>query len=97
MTERDIAERASQMPVTRFLSSHHQGFLPAHCITQLLSTNSFSKYSVPIQDWIGAQITNCATPLHPVVTDLLNAYAASCFAATEFTSANRPLSEDFIL
>ncbi|VIO88049.1 Uncharacterized protein BM_BM9789 [Brugia malayi] len=97
MTERDIAERASQMPVTRFLSSHHQGFLPAHCITQLLSTNSFSKYSVPIQDWIGAQITNCATPLHPVVTDLLNAYAASCFAVAEFTSANRPLSEDFIL
>lgn len=49
MTERDIAERASQMPVTPFLNSHHQGFLPAHCITQLLSTNSFSKHSVSIQ------------------------------------------------
>uniref|UniRef100_A0A8R1TRG6 Integrator complex subunit 2 n=1 Tax=Onchocerca volvulus TaxID=6282 RepID=A0A8R1TRG6_ONCVO len=97
MTERDIAERASQMPVTRSLNSHHQGFLPAHCITQLLSTNSFSKHAVPIQDWIGAQITNCATPLHPVITDLLNAYAASCFAPTEFISANRPLSEEFIL
>ncbi|MCP9257762.1 Integrator complex subunit 2 [Dirofilaria immitis] len=97
MTERDIAERASQMPVTRSLSSHHQGFLPAHCVTQLLSTNSFSKHGVPIQDWIGAQITNCATPLHPVITDLLNAYAASCFAATEFGSANRPLSEEFVL
>ncbi|KAL3989274.1 Integrator complex subunit 2 family protein [Acanthocheilonema viteae] len=97
MTERDIAERASQMPITHFLSSHHQGFLPAHCITQLLSTNSFSKHSVPIQDWIGAQITSCATPLHPVVTDLLDAYAASCFAATEFSSANCPLSEEFVL
>ncbi|OZC08644.1 hypothetical protein X798_04325 [Onchocerca flexuosa] len=97
MTERDIAERASQMPVTRSLNSHHQGFLPAHCITQLLSTNSFSKHAVPIQDWIGAQIKNCAAPLHPVITDLLNAYAASCFAATEFISANRPLSEEFIL
>lgn len=50
-----------------------------------------------MQDWIGAQITNCATPLHPVVTDLLNAYAASCFAATEFSSANCPLSEEFVL
>ncbi|CAG9536504.1 unnamed protein product [Cercopithifilaria johnstoni] len=97
MTERDIAERASQMPVTRLLSSHHQGFLPAHCITQLLSTNSFSKHSVPIQDWIGAQIANCSTPLHPVVTDLLDAYAASCFTASEFSSANCPLSEEFVL
>ncbi|VDK84712.1 unnamed protein product [Litomosoides sigmodontis] len=97
MTERDIAEQAAQMPVTRSLSSHHQGFLPAHCITQLLSTNSFSKHCVPIQDWIGAQIINCATPLHPVVTDLLDAYAGSCFTATEFSSANYPLSEEFVL
>lgn len=50
-----------------------------------------------LQDWIKAQITNCATPLHPVVTDLLDSYASSCFAASEFGSANCPLSEEFVL
>ncbi|VDN00706.1 unnamed protein product [Thelazia callipaeda] len=97
LTERDIVERASQMQVTRSLNSHHQGFLPAHCITQLLSTNSFSKHSVPIQNWICEQILNCTTPLHPVITDLLNSFATSCFTATELSLPNQPLSEEFIL
>uniref|UniRef100_A0A183E855 Ras-GAP domain-containing protein n=1 Tax=Gongylonema pulchrum TaxID=637853 RepID=A0A183E855_9BILA len=96
-TERDIVERAAQMAITRSLSLNHQGFLPAHCITQLLSTNSFLKHSVPIRDWIGAQILNCATPLHPVMTHLLKAYASSCVTVFENKSPNTPFSEEFIL
>lgn len=55
---------------------------------------SFTNY---LQDWIGAQIVNCSTPVHPVMTDLLNAYAASCFNVSAVNSANRPLSEEFMM
>ncbi|VDN60154.1 unnamed protein product [Dracunculus medinensis] len=85
------------MGVTQSLNEAHQGFLPANCITQLLTTRAFAKHSVPIQDWISAQIMECSTPLHPVIPELITAYAASCFQTSECQSSTLPLSEKFFI
>ena len=58
----------------RFISS---GFLPVHCIHQLLKSRAFSKHKVPIKEWIFRQICVTSTPLHPVVPALIEVFVNS--------------------
>ncbi len=51
-TEQVVAYHAVRVPVTPNLSSKISGFLPVHCIHQLLKCRAFSKHRVPIKDWI---------------------------------------------
>ena len=51
-TEQVVAYHAVRVPVTPNLSSKITGFLPVHCIHQLLKCRAFSKHKVPIKDWI---------------------------------------------
>lgn len=51
-TEQVVAYHAIRVPVTTNLSSNTTGFLPVHCIHQLLKSRAFSKHKVPIKDWI---------------------------------------------
>ena len=49
-TDKKVASHAVRVPVTKNLSSNISGFLPVHCVHQLLKSRAFSKYKVPIKD-----------------------------------------------
>uniref|UniRef100_A0A915ET39 Integrator complex subunit 2 n=1 Tax=Ditylenchus dipsaci TaxID=166011 RepID=A0A915ET39_9BILA len=86
VTDRDVAEKAAKLGVTKDLSANTSGYLPVHCINHLLSSRTFSKHQIPIQNWIKNQIKSCALPIHPVMTNLLQSFSDSCIPA--------PISED---
>ncbi|XP_037934107.1 integrator complex subunit 2-like [Teleopsis dalmanni] len=73
-TEQVVASHAVRVPVTINLNAHIPGYLPVHCIHQLIKSRSFMKHKVPIKSWIYKQICNSITPLHPVMPALIEVY-----------------------
>ena len=55
-TEVVVAQHAVKVHVTSHLSSTVPGFLPVHCIPQLLKSRVFSKHKVSIKPWIYRQL-----------------------------------------
>ncbi|TKR80404.1 hypothetical protein L596_014484 [Steinernema carpocapsae] len=96
MAERDVAESAAKIDVTRGLTEHTTGYLPAHCVNHLLQGKIFSKHQIGIQAWIERQLLECKTPIHPIMGHLLHSYAASCIPSPESPSCNQPLNESFL-
>merc|ERR1719431_2245210 len=76
-TEVVVAQHAVKVPVTPLLSSTLPGFLPVHCIHQLLKSRVFSKHKVSIKPWIYRQLCSSRAPLHPVLPPLIEAYVSS--------------------
>ncbi|XP_058467120.1 integrator complex subunit 2 isoform X2 [Malaya genurostris] len=76
-TEQVVAAHAIKVPVTLNLNANIPGYLPVHCIHQLLKSRAFSKHKVPIKNWIYKQICNSITPLHPVLPALIEVYVNS--------------------
>lgn len=98
-TEQVVTSHAVKVPVTANLSANIPGFLPVHCIHQLLKSRAFTKHRVPIKDWIYRQICSSVPPLHPVLPALVEVYVNSILvpspkAPQEHT--NCPMSEDEI-
>lgn len=58
------------------------GYLPVHCIHQLLKSRAFTKHKVPIKSWIYRQICNSSAPLHPVLPSLIEVYVNSIIVPT---------------
>ncbi|XP_073258081.1 integrator complex subunit 2-like [Porites lutea] len=75
--EKVVTAHAVTVPVTPQLSSDDTGFLPIHCMHQLLRSRAFTKHAVPVKDWVYKQICCCTTPLHPLVAPLLEAFVHS--------------------
>ncbi len=48
-TEQVVTSHAVKVPVTQKLNAEMHGFLPVHCIYQLLKSRAFSKHKVPIK------------------------------------------------
>lgn len=92
-TEQVVAAHAVKVPVTINLNASIQGYLPIHCIHQLLKSRAFSKHKVAIKSWIYKQICNSTTPLHPVMPALIEVYVNSLIASTAKVSTEQPLSE----
>lgn len=76
-TEQVVAAHAVKVNVTMDLNANMPGYLPVHCIHQLLKSRAFSKHKVPIKDWIYKQICCSTTPLHPVLPSLIEAYVTA--------------------
>uniref|UniRef100_A0A8W7PSY0 Integrator complex subunit 2 n=1 Tax=Anopheles coluzzii TaxID=1518534 RepID=A0A8W7PSY0_ANOCL len=76
-TEQVVAAHAVKVPVTLNLNASIPGYLPVHCIHQLLKSRAFSKHKVPIKSWIYRQICNSVTPMHPVLPALIEVYVSS--------------------
>lgn len=76
-TEQIVAAHAVKVNVTIGLNANMPGYLPVHCIHQLLKSRAFSKHKVPIKDWIYKQICCSTTPLHPVLPSLIEAYVTA--------------------
>ncbi|XP_071448160.1 integrator complex subunit 2 [Hetaerina americana] len=97
-TEQVVTAHAVKVPVTVDLSAKISGFLPVHCIHQLLKSRAFTKHRVPIKNWIYRQICSSVPPLHPVLPALVEVYVNSILvpstkAATPPEHTNCPIGE----
>lgn len=95
-TEQVVAAHAVKVPVTLNLNANIIGYLPIHCIHQLLKSRAFSKHKVAIKSWIYKQICNSTTPLHPVMPALIEVYVTSLIASNVKVVTEQPLSEEEI-
>ncbi|KAJ2953568.1 hypothetical protein O0L34_g1170 [Tuta absoluta] len=98
-TEQVVTAHAVKVPVTVNLNNNIPGYLPVHCIHQLLKSRAFSKHKVPIKNWIYRQICNCTAPLHPVMPALVEVYVNSILVINNKGSneyVNKPITEEEI-
>ncbi|XP_039764087.1 integrator complex subunit 2 [Pararge aegeria] len=98
-TEQVVTSHAVKVPVTGNLNSNITGYLPVHCIHQLLKSRAFSKHKVPIKNWIYRQICNCTAPLHPVMPALVEVYVNSILVINNKGTNeyfNKPIAEEEI-
>ncbi|XP_066600597.1 integrator complex subunit 2 [Prorops nasuta] len=97
-TEQVVTSHAVKVPVTADLNANIPGFLPVHCIHQLLKSRAFAKHRVPIKNWIYQQVCNSVSPLHPVLPALIEVYVNSILVMNTKTleHTNKPITEDEI-
>lgn len=97
-TEQVVTSHAVKVPVTANLNASIPGFLPVHCIHQLLKSRAFAKHKVPIKNWIYRQICDSVPPLHPVLPALVEVYVNSILVMNNKISehTNKPITEDEI-
>uniref|UniRef100_A0A8D0LBH3 Integrator complex subunit 2 n=1 Tax=Sphenodon punctatus TaxID=8508 RepID=A0A8D0LBH3_SPHPU len=98
-TEQVVTAHAVRVPVTGNLSANITGFLPIHCIYQLLRSRSFTKHKVSIKDWIYRQLCETTTPLHPQLLPLIDVYINSVLTPASKSNpeaTNQPVTEQEI-
>ncbi|XP_069471190.1 integrator complex subunit 2 isoform X1 [Ambystoma mexicanum] len=98
-TEQVVTAHAVRVPVTSNLTATITGFLPIHCIYQLLRSRSFTKHKVSIKDWIYRQMCETVTPLHPQLLPLIDVYINSILTPASKSSpeaTNQPITEQEI-
>ncbi|XP_050502196.1 integrator complex subunit 2 [Diabrotica virgifera virgifera] len=93
-TEQVVTAHAVKVPVTNSLNANMTGFLPIHCIHQLLKSRAFAKHNVNIKKWIYKQICTSVSPLHPVLRMLVEVYVNSIILP--YVHTNKPLTENEI-
>lgn len=101
-TEQVVASHAVRVPVTPNLNANICGYLPVHCIHQLLKSRAFLKHKVPIKLWIYKQICSSVRPLHPVMPTLIEVYVNSLIVPNPQGKVNidhmhKPFSESEIM
>lgn len=99
-TDQIVTAHAVRVSVTPSLNNNVTGFLPVHCIYQLLKSRAFTKHKVPIKDWIFKQICNATAPVHMILPPLIEAYVNSVIVPSSKTAShttNEPISEQSIL
>lgn len=101
-TEQVVASHAVRVPVTVNLNANMPGYLPVHCIHQLLKSRAFLKHKVTIKYWIYKQICNSVRPLHPVMPALIEVYVntliiPNTLGKTNVDHLNCPFTENEIV
>ncbi|KAM4619896.1 integrator complex subunit 2 isoform 2-T2 [Polymixia lowei] len=99
-TEQVVTAHAVRVAVTNNLSANIQGFLPIHCIYQLLRSRAFTKHKVSIKDWIYRQLCETTAPLHTQLLPLIDAYINSILTPASKANpeaTNQPITEQEIL
>lgn len=99
-TEQVVTAHAVRVPVTSNLSAIITGFLPIHCIYQLLRSRAFTKHKVSIKDWIYRQMCETTTPLHPQLLPLIDVYINSILTPASKANpeaTNQPITEQEVL
>lgn len=99
-TEQVVTAHAVKVPVTNKLNADMVGYLPVHCIHQLLKSRAFTKHKVPIKSWIYRQICNSSIPLHPVLPSLIEAYINAIIVPTakaHVEHTHKPLSKEDVM
>ncbi|KAG7483778.1 hypothetical protein MATL_G00041950 [Megalops atlanticus] len=99
-TEQVVTAHAVRVAVTNNLSANITGFLPIHCIYQLLRSRAFTKHKVSIKDWIFRQLCETTTPLHTQLLPLIDVYINSILTPASKANpeaTNKPITEQEIL
>nr|XP_015815631.2 integrator complex subunit 2 isoform X2 [Nothobranchius furzeri] len=99
-TEQVVTAHAVRVAVTNNLSANISGFLPIHCIYQLLRSRAFTKHKVSIKDWIYRQLCETTTPIHTQLIPLIDAYINSILTPASKANpeaTNQPITEQEIL
>ncbi|KAG9351846.1 hypothetical protein JZ751_023097 [Albula glossodonta] len=99
-TEQVVTAHAVRVAVTNNLSANISGFLPIHCIYQLLRSRAFTKHKVSIKDWIFRQLCETTTPLHTQLLPLIDVYINSILTPASKANpeaTNQPVTEQEIL
>ncbi|KAL7846646.1 hypothetical protein SRHO_G00216260 [Serrasalmus rhombeus] len=99
-TEQVVTGHAVRVAVTNNLSANITGFLPIHCIYQLLKSRAFTKHKVSIKDWIFRQLCETTTPLHTQLLPLIDVYINSILTPASKANpeaTNQPITEQEIL
>ncbi|XP_017091510.2 integrator complex subunit 2 [Drosophila bipectinata] len=101
-TEQVVALHAVRVPVTPNLNGTIPGYLPVHCIHQLLKSRTFLKHKVPIKAWIFKQICSSVRPVHPVMPALVEVFVNTLIIPNPTGKVNidhmhRPFTEAEIL
>ncbi|KAF3841251.1 hypothetical protein F7725_007113 [Dissostichus mawsoni] len=99
-TEQVVTAHAVRVAVTNNLSATITGFLPIHCIYQLLRSRAFTKHKVSIKDWIYRQLCETTTPIHTQLIPLIDAYINSILTPASKANpeaTNQPITEQEIL
>uniref|UniRef100_A0A1A7YXK9 Integrator complex subunit 2 n=1 Tax=Iconisemion striatum TaxID=60296 RepID=A0A1A7YXK9_9TELE len=99
-TEQVVTAHAVRVAVTNNLSASISGFLPIHCIYQLLRSRAFTKHKVSIKDWIYRQLCETTTPIHTQLIPLIDAYINSILTPASKANpeaTNQPITEQEIL
>lgn len=99
-TEQVVTAHAVRVAVTNNLSANITGFLPIHCIYQLLKSRAFTKHKVSIKDWIFRQLCETTTPLHTQLLPLIDVYINSVLTPASKANpeaTNQPITEHEIL
>uniref|UniRef100_A0A4W4DXW8 Integrator complex subunit 2 n=1 Tax=Electrophorus electricus TaxID=8005 RepID=A0A4W4DXW8_ELEEL len=95
-----VTAHAVRVAVTNSLSANIAGFLPIHCIYQLLKSRAFTKHKVSIKDWIFRQLCETTTPLHTQLLPLIDVYINSILTPASKANpeaTNQPITEQEIL
>lgn len=98
-TDQVVTAHAVKVAVTPNLSANTIGFLPVHCIYQLLKSRAFTKHKVRIKDWVYKQICASVPPLHPILPALVEVYVNSVIVPSckgSHDTTNEPLTEEEI-
>ncbi|KAH8244096.1 hypothetical protein KR038_003547 [Drosophila bunnanda] len=101
-TEQVVALHAVRVPVTPSLNGTLPGYLPVHCIHQLLKSRTFLKHKVPIKSWIFKQICSSVRPVHPVMPAMVEVFVNTLIIPNPTGKVNidhmhRPFTEAEIL
>lgn len=73
------------------------GYLPIHCVTQLLKSQSFAKHKIPIKDWLLTQIKQSKAPLHHELPIVITEFVNSCLnLKSKLENRNEPFGEEEI-
>ncbi|KAL4608764.1 integrator complex subunit 2 [Arapaima gigas] len=99
-TEQVVTAHAVRVAVTNNLSANITGFLPIHCIYQLLKSRAFTKHKVSIKDWIFRQLCETSLPLHTQLLPLIDVYINSILTPASKANpeaTNQPITEQEIL
>nr|CAB3256441.1 integrator complex subunit 2 [Phallusia mammillata] len=89
-----VAAHATQVPVTKNLNDAMTGYLPVHCVYQLLKTRAFSQGRISVKDWIYKQICSATSPLHPQLQPLIQQFVVTIVTPL---SKGHHIKEDGIL
>uniref|UniRef100_A0A665VZU5 Integrator complex subunit 2 n=1 Tax=Echeneis naucrates TaxID=173247 RepID=A0A665VZU5_ECHNA len=95
-----LGMKVTLVAVTNNLSANISGFLPIHCIYQLLRSRAFTKHKVSIKDWIYRQLCETTTPMHTQLIPLIDAYINSILTPASKANpeaTNQPVTEQEIL
>ncbi|CAG7720553.1 unnamed protein product [Allacma fusca] len=93
-TEQVITQHAVRVPVTTNLKSSIAGFLPVHCVYQLIKSRACMKHRVPIKEWVYRQILASEQPIHPVMPALMEVYVQSILTTTTGFGGITPKTAD---